>query len=157
MGDGIQIDANADGRRLTFLNLIDEYSRLSPAIRVGKGCKAKDVAADLEDLASLYPAPAFIRSDNGPEFSCCAEAQGLAQALRDWCAGSTTNTSTACIGPGSPGRTDSWNLSMAGSGMSFSTPSCSPQRQRHRSWPTVGSTTQSGRNQTALGPPGAAA
>jgi hypothetical protein len=31
----------------------------------------------LEELTSLYPVPAFIRSDNGPEFNCFAEAQGL--------------------------------------------------------------------------------
>jgi len=42
---------------------------------------------------SLYPAPAYIRSDNGPEF--------IAQALRDWCEASTT-TNTAYIAPGSP-------------------------------------------------------
>ena len=51
------------------------------------------MVAVLEELTSLYPAPAFIRSDNGPEF--------LAQALRDWCEASTT-TSTAYIAPGSP-------------------------------------------------------
>jgi transposase InsO family protein len=47
----------------------------------------------LENLTSLYPAPADIRSDNGPEF--------IAQALRDWCEASDT-TSTAYIEPGSP-------------------------------------------------------
>jgi len=88
-----QFDATADGRRLKFLNVIDEHSRLCLAIRVGRRCKAKDVVAVLEELTSLYPAPAFIRSDNGPEF--------IAQALRDWCAASTT-TSTAYIAPGSP-------------------------------------------------------
>ena len=31
----------------------------------------------LEKLISLYPAPAFIRSNNGPGF--------IAQALRNWC------------------------------------------------------------------------
>jgi hypothetical protein len=31
----------------------------------------------LEELTSLYPAPAFIRSDNGPEFNCFAEALRL--------------------------------------------------------------------------------
>jgi len=49
--------------------------------------------AVLEELTSLYPAPAFIPSHNGPEF--------IGQALRNWCDASTT-TSTAYIAPGSP-------------------------------------------------------
>jgi IS30 family transposase len=57
--------------------VIDEHSRLCLAIRVGRRCKANDVVAALEELTSVYPAPAFIRSDNGPEFNCFAEAQGL--------------------------------------------------------------------------------
>ena len=81
-----QFDATADGRRLKFLNVIDEHSRLCLAIRVGRRCKTKDVVAVLEELTTLYPSPMFIRSDNGPEF--------IAQALRDWCEASTT-TSTA--------------------------------------------------------------
>ena len=88
-----QFDATADGRRLKFLNVIDEYSRLCLAIRVGRRCKAKDVVTVLEELTSLYPAPAFIRSDKGPEF--------IAQALRGWCEASGTTT-TAYIEPGSP-------------------------------------------------------
>lgn len=88
-----QFDATADGRRLKFLNLIDEHSRLCLAIRVGRRCKAKDVVAVQEELTSLYPAPTIIRSDSGPEF--------LAQSLQDWCEASTT-TSTANIAPGSP-------------------------------------------------------
>ncbi len=46
----------------------------------------------LEELTSLYPAPAFIRSDNGPEF--------IAHALRRWT--ESSGTSTAYIEPGSP-------------------------------------------------------
>jgi transposase InsO family protein len=88
-----QFDATADGRRLKFLNVIDEHSRFCLAIRVGRRCKAKDVVAVLEELTSVYPAPSLIRSDNGPEF--------IAQALRDWCDASDT-TSTAYIEPGSP-------------------------------------------------------
>jgi len=51
------------------------------------------------------------------------------------------------------GRTDSRHRSMAGSGMSSSTQSCSPQPLRHRSWPTVGagSTTRSGRTRPSRG------
>ena len=63
-----------DGRRLKVLNVVNEHSRLCLAIRVRRRCKAKDVVAVLEELISLYPAPAFIRSDNGPEF--------IAHALR---------------------------------------------------------------------------
>ena len=35
-----QFGATADGRRLKFLNVIDEHSRLRLAIRVGRCCKA---------------------------------------------------------------------------------------------------------------------
>ncbi len=57
----------------------------------------------LEELTSVYPAPTFIRSDDGPEF--------IAQALRDWCKASDI-TSTAYIEPGSPwenGFSESFN------------------------------------------------
>ena len=139
-----QFDATADGRRLKFLNVIDEHSRLCLAIRVGRRCKAKDVVAVLEELASLYPAPAFIRSDNGPEF--------IAHALRKWCQSSGTNT--AYIEPGAPwqnGFAESYELrstssTTAGSGMNSSTPSCSPRWRKPRAWPIAGagSTTHSG-------------
>jgi putative transposase len=85
-------DATGDGRRLKFLNVIDEHSRLCLAIQVGRHGKAKDVVTVLEELTSLHPAPAVFRSDNGPEF--------IARALRSWC--EATGTSTAYIKPGSP-------------------------------------------------------
>ena len=59
-----QFDATADGRRLKSLNVIDEHTRLSLAIRESRRWKASDVVAVLEELTSLYPAPAFVRSDN---------------------------------------------------------------------------------------------
>ncbi len=62
-----QFDATADGRRLKFLNVIDEHSRLCLAIWVGRRGKANDVVAVLEELTSVYQAPAFIRSDDGTE------------------------------------------------------------------------------------------
>ena len=43
------------------------------AIPMGRRCKAKDKVAVLEGLTSLYSAPAFIRSDNGPEFIAKAQ------------------------------------------------------------------------------------
>jgi transposase-like protein len=47
-----QFDATADGRRLKFLNVINEHSRLCLAIRVGGRCKANDVVSVLEELSS---------------------------------------------------------------------------------------------------------
>jgi putative transposase len=88
----LQFDCTADGRRLKFLNVIDQHSRLCMAIRVDRRCKAKGVLAVLEDLTSIYPAPAFIRSDNGPEF--------IAHTLRRWA--ESSSTTTANIEPGSP-------------------------------------------------------
>ena len=46
--------------------------------------QAKDVVAVLVELNSLYPAPTYIRSDNGPEF--------IAHALRKWCQSSGNST-----------------------------------------------------------------
>ena len=82
-----RFDTTADGRQLKFLKVIDEHSRLCLAIRVGRRCEAK-----VEELTSLYPAPAFIRSDNDPEF--------IAHALRRW--SKESGTTTAYIEIGSP-------------------------------------------------------
>jgi len=87
----------ADGRRLKLLNVIDVQSCLCLVILLRRSCKTKDVVAVLEKLTSLYPAPTFIRSNNGPEF--------IAEALRDWCEASDS-TSTAYIEPGSRGEND---------------------------------------------------
>jgi len=86
-----QFDATADGRRMKLLNVIDKHSRLCLAIRVGRRCKANDEVAVLEEHTSLYPAPALIRSDNGPE--------SIAQALQEWCEASTTYIAPRCVVP----------------------------------------------------------
>ncbi len=39
-----------DGRTLKFLNVIDEFSRVCLAIRVGRSCKAVDVIDTIEEL-----------------------------------------------------------------------------------------------------------
>jgi putative transposase len=72
--------------------VIDEHSCLCLAIRVGRRCKAKDVVAVQEELTTVYPAPTYIRSDNGPEF--------IAHELRRWAEHKTT--ATVYIEPGSP-------------------------------------------------------
>ncbi len=68
-----QFEATAGGRRLKFLNVIEEHSLLCLAIRVRRCCKVKDVVAVLEDLTSLYPSPAFIDSENGPDHRPCPQ------------------------------------------------------------------------------------
>jgi len=59
-----QFDATANSCRLQFLTMIDEHSRPYLAIRMGRRCRAKDVMSILEQLTSLYPVQAFIRSAN---------------------------------------------------------------------------------------------
>ena len=39
-----------DGPTFKFLNVIDEFSRVSPAIRYGRRCKAVDVIVTIEEL-----------------------------------------------------------------------------------------------------------
>jgi hypothetical protein len=81
-----------DGSRLKLLNIVDEYSRMCLAIRVGRRCNAIDVIDLIEELLKQYPAPTHLRMDNGPEF--------IAHALQEWCTGS--GSGTECIPPGSP-------------------------------------------------------
>jgi transposase InsO family protein len=81
-----------DGRRLKSLNIIDEYSRVCLAIRVGRRCKAVDVITAIEELLGEYRAPTHLRMDNGPEF--------IVQALQEWCTGN--GSGTEYIPPGSP-------------------------------------------------------
>lgn len=64
--------------------MIDEHSRRSFAIRLGRLCKARDVVDVLEDLISVYPASVFLHSDNGSEF--------IAQFLGNFCELSNTTS-----------------------------------------------------------------
>ena len=74
------------------LNILDEFSRECLTIRVRRKLNSTDVIDALTDLFILRGVPAFIRSDNGPEF--------IAQAVRDWI--SAVGAKTAYIEPGSP-------------------------------------------------------
>ncbi len=57
-----------DGRAYRMLNIIDEFSRECLAIRVKRKLNSTDVIDALTDLFIVRGAPAYIRSDNGPEF-----------------------------------------------------------------------------------------
>jgi putative transposase len=69
-------DQTEDGRKLKLLTVLDEFTRESPAIEVGRSIKAKDVIATLEYLFMVRGVPRFIRNDNGPEF--------IADAIKMW-------------------------------------------------------------------------
>ena len=65
-----------NGRAYRTLNIIDEHSRECLAIRVKRKLNSTEVIDALTDLFILRGVPAYIRSDNGPEF--------IAEAVRDW-------------------------------------------------------------------------
>ncbi|MEE8303407.1 MAG: IS3 family transposase [Candidatus Tectomicrobia bacterium] len=81
-----------DGRVFRTLNVLDEFGRECLAIRVKRKLNSTDVIDVLTDLFILRGVPAYIRSDNGPEF--------VAEAVRKWI--SAAGAKTAYIEPGSP-------------------------------------------------------
>ncbi len=81
-----------DGRAFRALNIIDEHGRECLAIRVKRKLNSIDVIDVLTDLSILRGVPAYIRSDNGPEF--------IAEAVRNWIR--AVGAKTAYIEPGSP-------------------------------------------------------
>jgi len=81
-----------DGKAFRTLNILDEHSRECLTIKVKRKLNSTDVIDALTDLFILRGPPAFIRSDNGPEF--------VAQAVRDCIA--AVGAKTAYIEPGSP-------------------------------------------------------
>jgi len=85
-------DRTDDGRRLKFLTVVDEFTRECLALPVARRFTAQDVIAVLAELVAERGAPAFIRSDNGPEF--------IALAVRAWLA--RAGIDTAFIEPGAP-------------------------------------------------------
>jgi putative transposase len=85
-------DATVDGRRLRCLTLIDEFTRECIAIEVDRRLPATRVIEVLARTFEQHGAPAYLRSDNGPEF--------IAKALRRWLA--ERGVATHYIEPGSP-------------------------------------------------------
>ena len=85
-------DVTERGQLVKFLVVIDEFTRRCLEIRVAKSCKARDVVDTLGKLFVREGLPAYIRSDNGPEF-VAREVSGFLKHLP---------TKTAFIEPGSP-------------------------------------------------------
>ncbi len=61
-------DSLVDGRRFRVLTIVDNVSRVSPAIEVGVSLTGERVVAILEGLQRSVRAPERIAIDNGPEF-----------------------------------------------------------------------------------------
>jgi putative transposase len=77
---------------LRTLNILDEFSRECLAIGVKRKLNSIDVIDVLTDLFILRGVPAFIRSDNGPEF--------VAEVVQKWIKAGAAKS--AYIVPGSP-------------------------------------------------------
>ena len=94
-----------DGRAFRILNVIDEFTRESLAVRVERRLGHEEVQECLTQLFCQRGVPVHIRSDNGPEF--------IAQALREWL--NQLNVKPLFIEPGSPwenGYVESFNSKM---------------------------------------------
>ena len=85
-------DRFADGRAFRLLCVLDEHTRECLAIEVARSITSQDVILVLSRLMRLYGKPAFIRSDQGTEFT----AGAVMRWLRDQRVG------PAFIGPGRP-------------------------------------------------------
>lgn len=57
-----------DGSRIRILTIVDNFTRESPHIVVGKRLKGHDVVSALEEAVKRHGKPQRIKVDNGPEF-----------------------------------------------------------------------------------------
>ena len=85
-------DRTTDGKSIKVLSVLDEYTRECIALPCARGMTAQDVARVLDRVAKERGAPAFVRSDNGPEF--------ISIALQEWTA--TCDAQMRYVKPGSP-------------------------------------------------------
>jgi len=98
-------DKTIDGRKLRFLNIIDEAEHECLACIPRRSWRTKDIIEVLADLMILRGCPEYLRSDNGTEFT--------ANALKKWLL--AVRVTTAYIEPGSPwenGYCESFNARM---------------------------------------------
>lgn len=86
------LERTQDGRPVRILAVLDEYTRECLAMDVARGLTSEDVLYRLGQLFVQRAIPAYIRSDNGSEFT--------AKAVRDWL--TRLGVQTLFIEPGSP-------------------------------------------------------
>lgn len=95
-------DGCANGQQLKCLSIVDEFTRECLAIDVAGSIRSNRVIEILTRLMSERGVPAFIRSDNGPEFVSLAILKWLAE----------NKVETVHIDPGKPwqnGTNESFN------------------------------------------------
>jgi putative transposase len=85
-------DRDAHGNILRILTVMDEFTREGLDIDAAGSTSAERVISRLEYLVGVYGAPAYLRSDNGPEF--------VAVAVQTWLA--KRQIRTLYIDPGCP-------------------------------------------------------
>jgi transposase InsO family protein len=98
-------DKTMNGKKIRFLNIIDEFSRECLASIPRRSWRNNDVIEVLAGLMLLHGTPEYLRSDNGPEFT--------ARKVREWL--SRVGVITTFIEPGSPwenGYCESFNARM---------------------------------------------
>jgi len=61
-------DRLVDGRRFRVLTLVDNVTRVSPAIVADSGLTGERVVAVLDRLLAAGQRPTMLSIDNGPEF-----------------------------------------------------------------------------------------
>ena len=81
-----------DGRAFRMLTIMDESTRECLAIDVARRLTSEEVLERLSDLFICRGVPAYLRSDNGPEFT--------AKRVRQWL--TRVGVRTLFIEPGSP-------------------------------------------------------
>lgn len=95
-------DSCANGQQLKCLTVVDEFTHECLAIDVAGSIRSRRVIEVLTRLMSVHGAPAYLRSDSGPEFVSHAILQWLTDARIE----------TAIIDPGKPwqnGTNESFN------------------------------------------------
>jgi len=99
------MDETAEGRRLKWFSVVDEFTRECLALEVERRMTARDVVTILTWLEAKHGTPRAVRSDNGPEF--------IARAVQKWL--TARKVGPLYIAPGSPwenGYSESFNSRM---------------------------------------------
>jgi len=98
-------DKTMDGKKIRFLNIIDEHEHKCLTSIPRRSWRNNDVIETLSDLMMIHGTPEYLRSDNGPEFT--------SEKIRKWL--QNAGIVTTFIEPGSPwenGYCESFNARM---------------------------------------------